>query len=163
YRVSENTVARLMAELGLAGRKPRRRRSLTKPGKRPTAPDRVRRQFTAVAPNLLWCGDLTEIVTDEGKLYLATVLDLFSRRLLGYAMSEHHDADVAVAALNMAAANRGGTVDGVIFHSDRGGEYCAEAFKTACRKLGVLQSMGRVGSALDNAAAEAFNSTIKVE
>jgi putative transposase len=163
YRVSENTVARLMAELGLAGRKPKRRRSLTKPGKRPAAPDRVRRQFTAIAPNLLWCGDLTEIVTDEGKLYLATVLDLFSRRLLGYAMSEHHDADVAVAALNMAAANRGGTVEGVIFHSDRGSEFCAEAFTTACGKLGVLQSMGRVGSALDNAAAEAFNSIIKVE
>jgi transposase InsO family protein len=163
YWVSDNTVARLMAELGLAGRKPRRRRSLTKPGKRPSAPDRVRRQFTAVAPNLLWCGDLTEIVTDEGKLYLAAVLDLFSRRLLGYATSEHHDADVAVAALNMAAANRGGTVDGVSFHSDRGSEYCAEAFKTACGKLGVLQSMGRVGSALDNAAAEAFNSIIKVE
>jgi putative transposase len=163
YQVSENTVARLMADLGLAGRKPRRRRSLTKPGKRPTAPDRVRRQFNAVAPNLLWCGDLTEIVTEEGKLYLATVLDLFSRRLLGYAMSQHHDADVAVAALNMAAANRGGTVDGVIFHSDRGSEYTAEAFTTACGKLGVLQSMGRVGSALDNAAAEAFNSIIKVE
>jgi putative transposase len=163
YRVSENTVAKLMAELGLAGRTPRRRRSLTKAGKRPTAPDRVRRQFTAVAPNLLWCGDLTEVDTDEGKLYLATVLDLFSRRLLGYAMSEHHDADLAVATLSMAAVNRGGTIDGVIFHSDRGSEYTADAFKTACDKLGVLQSMGRVGSALDNAAAEAFNSTIKVE
>lgn len=163
WRVGENTVAQLMAELGLAGRKPKRRRSLTKPGKRPTAPDRVRRQFTAVAPNLLWCGDLTVIETDEGKLYLATVLDLFSRRMLGYAMSEHHDADLAVAALRMAAASRGGNVDGVIFHSDRGSEYTAQAFETACRKLGVLQSMGRVGSALDNAAAEAFNSTIKVE
>jgi len=163
YRVSENTVAKLMAELGLAGRKPKRRRNLTKAGKRPAAPDRVRRQFTAVAPNLLWCGDLTEVETDEGKLYLATVLDLFSRRLLGYAMSEHHDAALAVAALNMAAANRGGDIDGVIFHSDRGSEYTAEAFEIACDKLGVLQSMGRVGSALDNAAAEAFNSTIKVE
>jgi transposase InsO family protein len=163
YRVSENTVARLMVDLGLAGRTPRRRRSLTKPGKRLTAPDRVRRQFTAVAPDLLWCGDLTEVDTDEGKLYLATVLDLFSRRLLGYAMSERHDADLAVATLSMAAANRGGSIDGVIFHSDRGSEYTAEAFRAACGTLGVLQSMGRVGSALDNAAAEAFNSTIKVE
>lgn len=111
-------------------------------------------------PNALWCGDLTEIVTDEGTLYLATVLDLFSRRSLGYAMSEHHDADVAIAALNMAAANRGGTVEGVIFHSDRGSEYCADAF--ACRTLGVVQSMSRVGSAMDN-AAEAFNSILKVE
>jgi putative transposase len=163
WQVSENTVAALMAELGLAGRNPKRRRNLTKPGKRPAAPDRVRRQFTAVAPNLLWCGDLTEIDTDEGKLYLATVLDLFSRRMLGYAMSEHHDADLAKASLSMAAAVRGGDIDGVIFHSDRGSEYTAETFGVACRRLGVLQSMGRVGSALDNAAAEAFNSTIKVE
>jgi putative transposase len=163
WQVSENTVAKLMAELGLAGRKPKRRRSLTRQGKRKAAPDRVRRQFTAVAPNLLWCGDLTEVDIDEGKLYLATVLDLFSRRLLGYAMSEHHDADLAVASLRMAAATRGGDVDGVIFHSDRGSEYTAEAYEAACRRLGVHQSMGRVGCALDNAAAEAFNSTIKVE
>jgi transposase InsO family protein len=163
WRVSVNTVAKLMAELGLAGRKPKRRRSLTRPGKRPAAPDRVRRQFTAVAPNVLWCGDLTEVDTDEGKLYLATVLDLFSRRMLGYAMSAHHDADLAVASLSMAAANRGGTVDGVIFHSDRGSEYSAQAYEAACRRLGVLQSMGRVGSALANAVSEAFNSTIKVE
>lgn len=162
YQVSENTVAKLMAALGLAGRKPRRRRSLTKPGKRPVAPDLVRRKFTAVAPNVLWCGDLTEIETEEGKLYLATVLDLFSRRLLGYAMSEHHDAALARASLQMAVASRG-DVEGVIFHSDRGSEYSADIYARACRKLGVIQSMGRVGSALDNAAAEAFNSIIKVE
>jgi transposase InsO family protein len=163
WRVGENTVAKLMAELGLAGRKPKRRRSLTKQGKRPAAPDRVRRQFSAVAPNLLWCGDMTEIDTGEGKLYLATVLDLFSRRMLGYAMSEHHDVELVKASLSMAAASRAGNVDGVIFHSDRGSEYTAQTFESVCRRLGVLQSMGRVGSALDNAAAEAFNSTIKVE
>jgi putative transposase len=163
WRVGENTVARRMAALGLAGRPPKRRRSLTRQGKRAAAPDRVRRQFTAPAPDVLWCGDMTEIVTDQGKLYLATVIDLFSRRLLGYAMSARHDAELVEASLNMAAATRGGTVDGVIFHSDRGSEYTSEAFETACRRLGVLQSMGRVGSALDNAAAEAFNSTIKVE
>jgi putative transposase len=163
YRVSENTVAKLMAQLGLAGRRPRRRpRHLTKQGRRPAAPDLVRRKFTAVAPNVLWCGDLTEIDTEEGKLYLATVLDLFSRRLLGYAMSGSHDAALARASLQMAVANRG-DVDGVIFHSDRGSEYTADMYAKACRKLGVIQSMGRVGSALDNAAAEAFNSIIKVE
>lgn len=164
WQVSENTVAKLMAELGLAGRAPKRRpKHLTKQGKRPAAPDLVNRNFSAVAPNLLWCGDLTEIDTDEGKLYLASVLDLFSRRLLGYAMSEHHDAPLACAALAMAAATRGGNIEGVIFHSDRGSEYTAELYATACRRLGVVQSMGRVGSALDNAAAEAFNSIIKVE
>jgi putative transposase len=163
WQVSVNTVAALMAELGLAGRRPKRRRGLTRQGKRPAAPDRVRRKFTAPAPDVLWCGDLTEIVTDEGKLYLATVLDLYSRRMLGYAMSERHDADLAVASLRMAAATRGGDVEGVIFHNDRGSEYTAESFGQACAALGVLQSMGRVGSALDNAAAEAFNSIVKVE
>ncbi|MGN9913929.1 IS3 family transposase [Phytohabitans sp. LJ34] len=163
WRVGENTVARRMAALGLAGRAPKRRRNLTKQGKRSAAPDRVHRKFGAPAPDVLWCGDMTEIVTDEGKLYLATVIDLFSRRLLGYAMGAHHDADLVVASLNMAAATRGGGVEGVIFHSDRGSEYTSEAYETACGRLGVLQSMGRVGSALDNAAAEAFNSTIKVE
>jgi putative transposase len=104
WRVGENTVARLMAEFGRAGRKPKRRRNLTRQGKRPVAPDRVNRKFGAPAPDVLWCGDMTEIVTDQGKLYLATVIDLFSRRLLGYAMSEHHDAELIVASLNMAAA-----------------------------------------------------------
>jgi hypothetical protein len=106
---------------------------------------------------------MTEIGTDQGKLFLATVIDLFSRRLLGYAMSDHHDADLVVASLRMAATTRAGTVDGMIFHSDRGSEGGFQAYETACRRLGVLQSMGRVGSALDNAAAESFNSTVKVE
>ncbi|GIH46159.1 Transposase InsO and inactivated derivatives [Microbispora rosea] len=163
WRVSKNTVATRMAELGLAGRPPKRRRSLTRQGKRPAAPDLVRRKFTAIAPDLLWCGDVTEIDTGEGKLYLATVEDLFSRRLLGYAMSEHHDAALTVASLQMAVATRGGDVDGVIFHSDRGSEYTAARYQAECARHGVVQSMGRVGCALDNAAAEAFNSTLKVE
>lgn len=88
---------------------------------------------------------------------------MFSRRLLGYAMGAHHDADLVVAALNMAAATRGGDVRGVIFHSDRGSEYTSRKFARACRKLGVTQSMGRVGSCFDNAVSEAFNSVLKVE
>jgi transposase InsO family protein len=163
WRVSENTVAKRMAELGLAGRKPKKPRSLTRQGKRPVAPDLVGRKFTAVAPDVLWVGDGTMIITDEGPLYLATVEDLFSRRLLGFAMSEHHDAALTVASLQMAVATRGGDVEGVIFHSDRGSEYTAAKFAAACRHHGVVQSMGRVGCALDNAAAEALNSTLKVE
>ncbi|MDJ0346761.1 DDE-type integrase/transposase/recombinase [Streptomyces sp. H10-C2] len=121
WQVSVNTVAEVMADLGLQGRKPpRRRRSLTRPGKRRAAPDLVHRRFDAVAPDVLWAGDVTEIETGEGKLCLATVLDLFSRRLLGYAMGTHHDAALVGASLKMAAATRGGQVDGVIFHSDRG-------------------------------------------
>jgi transposase InsO family protein len=163
WRVSVNTVARLMAELGLAGRKIRRRRGLTRPGRRPAFADFVRRDFSATAPDQVWAGDMTEIVTSEGKLYLATVIDLFSRRLLGYAMGERHDAELVVASLHMAAATRGGDVRGVIFHSDRGSEYQSRRFRRACRRLGVTQSMGRVGSCFDNAVSEAFNSVLKVE
>ncbi|MGI5515786.1 IS3 family transposase [Streptomyces sp. CA-106131] len=91
------------------------------------------------------------------------MIDLFSRRLLGYAMSAHHDAELVVASLHMAAATRGGDVKGVIFHSDRGSEYVSRRFKRTCRRLGVTQSMGRVGSCFDNAVSEAFNSVLKVE
>lgn len=163
WRVSVNTVAQVMAELGLIARVVRHRRCLTRQGSRPAAADLVQRDFTAAKPDRVWVGDMTEIVTGEGKLYLATVIDLFSRRLLGYAMDAHHDAGLVVAALNMAAATRGGEVEGVIFHSDRGSEYTSGRFARACRRLGVVQSMGRVGSCFDNAVSEAFNSVLKVE
>lgn len=104
---------------------------------------------------------MTEIETGEGKHYLATVIDLFSHRLLGYAMGERHDAELVVASLNMAAATRGGDVRGVIMHTDRGSEYCSRRFKRACRRLGIVQSMGRVGSCFDNAVSEAFNSKVE--
>jgi transposase InsO family protein len=165
WKVSTTTVAASMARQGLVGRPTRRRRrSLTRPDKaaRPI-PDLVKRDFTAPAINLKWCGDLTEIPTDEGKLYLAHVEDLASRRIPGFAMSEHHDGPLAVAAVRMAVAVRGGDVTGVIFHSDHGGEYTAELFEKACRRLGVTQSMGPVGSCFDNAASESFNSTLEFE
>jgi putative transposase len=166
WRVSVNTVAAVMAAHGWAGRKPPRRRSLTRQGRRPAAPDLVGRRFIANRPDQLWCGDVTYIDTGEGWLYLASVLDLCSRRLLGYAMADTHDAGLTEAALRMAVTTRTGegrTTRGVVFHSDRGSEYTAATFEVACQRLDVIQSMGRVGSALDNAAAEAVNSTIKVE
>jgi transposase InsO family protein len=163
--VSKKTVAASMVRQGLAGRSPKRKRcSLTRPDQAAAPiPDLVRRDFTATEINQRWCGDLTEILTDEGKLYLATVEDLASRRLPGFAMSEHHDAPLAKAARYTAVAVRGGDVDGVIFHTDKGGEYTGDGFAQACDALGVTQSMGRVGSALDNAAAESFNSTLEHE
>ncbi|MET8798753.1 IS3 family transposase [Nocardia sp. NPDC004568] len=165
WAVSDNTIAQVMADNGWVARRVKRPRSTTRQGKRPAAPDLVRPQFTAVAQDVLWCGDVTEIPTAEGKLYLATVEDRFSGRLLGYATSAHHDAELACAALRMAATTRGGfdAVDGVIFHSDRGSEYTAAATNALCRSLGVVQSMGRAGSALDNSPAESFNSLLKVE
>jgi putative transposase len=165
WKVSVNTVAASMARQGLQGRSPKRkRRCLTRPDKA-AAPiaDLVGRDFSTGPVDQRWCGDLTEVPTDEGKLYLATVLDLGSRRLPGFAMSEHHDSALAKAALCMAAAVRGGDVAGVIFHTDKGGEYVGDLFARACGSLGVTRSMGRVGSALDNAAAESFNSTLEHE
>ena len=151
WKVSVNTVAASMARQGLQGRSPKRkRRSLTRPDKAAAPiPDLIGRDFSAEAVDKRWCGDLTEIPTDGGKLYLATVLDLASRRLPGFAMGEHHDAPLARAALCMAAAVRGGGVGGVVFHSDKGGEYTGNVFADACAGLGTIQSMGRVGSALD--------------
>jgi transposase InsO family protein len=165
WRVSKNTVATLMGEQGLVARKKRRRRSLTTPDRSARkAPDALRRDFTAPArPNTRWVGDLTEIPTDQGKFHLAAVLDLHSRRLVGFAMGVHHDAALARAALCTAIAIRGGSVAGVVFHSDQGGEYTGRLFTQACRSAGVTQSMGRTGSALDNAVAESFNSTLEFE
>jgi len=165
WKVSINTVAGSMARQGLAGRTPKRKRkSLTRPDKAADpVPDLVKRDFNAEAVDQKWCGDLTEIPTGEGKLYLAIVEDLASRRVPGFAIGAHHDAALAKAALLMAAAVRGGDVTGVIFHSDKGGEYTGDLFYQACTALGVAQSMGRVACALDNAVAESFNSTLEWE
>jgi putative transposase len=164
WRVSEKTVAKSMARQQLIARSKKRRKGLTRPDKRKRPfPDLVQRDFTAPAPNVKWCGDMTEIPTDEGKLYLATALDLFSRRLLGYATSAHPDAVLAGQAIKMAVAARGGHVAGVIFHTDRGSTYTADDFTGLCAKLKITQSMGRVGSCFDNAAAESFFSTLEWE
>jgi putative transposase len=164
WRVSENTVAQVMRELGLAARRKKRRKSTTRPGKgRWRAPDLVRRDFPAAQINRKWYGDGTEIPTDEGKLHLASVLDIGSRRVLGFALREHHDAQLAYGALAMAVTVRGGTVPGVILHTDQGSEYTAKAFRQACERLSVRQSMGRPGSALDNAVIESWHSTLEFE
>ena len=162
WKVAKKSVA---ASMRLQGRSPKRkRRCLTRTDKAAEPiPDLVRRDFGAPGIDLKWCGDLTEIPTLEGKLYLAIVLDLGSRRVPGFGISEHHDSAVARAGLVMASATRGGDVDGVVFHSDKGGEYHGDIFVEACDALGVTRSMGRVGSALDNAAAESFNSTLEWE
>ena len=107
--------------------------------------------------------DRTEIPNEEGRFYLASVLDLHSRRCVGFALDTCHDAVLACAALRVAIAVRGGAVTGGGVHTDQGGEYTGDLFATACRRAGVTQSMGRTGSALDNAAAESFNSTLEFE
>jgi len=164
WRVSENTVAALMREQGLAARSRHRRRGTTRPGKgRWRAPDLVKRDFPAKEVNKKWYGDGTEIPTGQGKLYLASVLDMASRRVLGFALGEHHDAQLAYGALAMAVAVRGGQAPGVIFHTDQGSEYTAGVIRAACQRLGICQSMGRPGSALDNAVIESWHSTLEFE
>ena len=164
WRVSENTVAKLMAEQGLAARSKRRRKSTTRPGRgRWRAPDLVKRQFPATRLNCKWYGDGTEIPTDEGKLHLVSVMEAASRRILGFTLSEHHDAAAAYGALAMAVTVRGGQVPGVIMHTDQGSEYTARAFQGACQRLSIAQSMGRPGSALDNAVIESWHSTLEFE
>jgi len=164
WRVSENTVAALMREQHLAARRKKKRKSTTRPGKgRWRAPDLVKRDFPAAQINRKWYGDGTEIPTGEGKLYLASVLDMASRRILGFALGEHHDAQLAYGALAMAVAVRGGQAAGVVFHTDQGSEYTAGMVRSACARLGIRQSMGRPGSALDNAVIESWHSTLEFE
>jgi putative transposase len=162
WRVSENTVAQLMAEQNLAARPERRRKSTTRPGRgRWRAPDLVKRQFPAARLNQKWYGDGTEIPTGQGKLHLVSVMEAASRRILGFTLGERHDAQLAYGALAMALTVRGGQAPGVIMHTDQGSEYTAKAFRAACQRLGVQQSMGRPGSALDNAVIESWHSTLE--
>jgi len=166
WTVGKNTVADSMRRQGLFGRKPKRSKGLTRQDRAAAKfPDLLNRDFSAPAPNLKWCGDITEIPTGEGKLYLATVIDLYSRRLLACPISEHPNAELATDAIKIAAASRGGrdAIENVIFHTDRGSTYTATSFTALCARLGVRQSMGRVGSCFDNAAAEAFFSTLEHE
>jgi putative transposase len=150
WRVSEKTVAAIMREQHLVARAKKRRKHTTGQGKaRWRAPDLVGRDFPASAVNQKWYGDGTEIVTDEGKLFLDSVLDMGSRRLVGFAMGSHHDAELAHAALAMAVAIRGGkdAIAGVIMHTDQGSEYTARIFRTACDRDGhqTVDGPGRVG------------------
>lgn len=174
--VTEKTVADSMRRQGLIARRIKRRNGLTRQDKTaPKFPDLLRRDFTAERPNARWVGDMTEIPTGPDgkgpKLFLATVIDLYSRRLLGAATGLHADAELACAAITMAVAARGGKdaiwreeeAERVIFHTDRGSTYTANSFTRLCRKMGIRQSMGRVGSCYDNAAAEAFFSSLEWE
>ena len=164
WAVSKNTVAAVMREQGLAARRKKKRKATTRAGKgRWRAPDLVKRDFPAQQVNVKWYGDGTEIPTGEGRLHLASVLDVASRRVLGFALSEHHDAELAYGALAMAVAVRGGQVPGVIMHTGQGSEYTARLFRAACDRLAISQSMGRPGSALDNAVIESWHSTVEFE
>jgi len=164
HEVGRKRVARLMKAAGLRGRRPPRWIRTTTPEPPPPAiGDRVHGQFEALAPNVLWVGDITYIRTWEGWLYLATVIDVCSRRVIGFSLAGHMRASLVCDALKMAVATRGGAVAGVIFHSDRGSQYTSAEFRALCDAHGVRQSMGKTGVCWDNALAESFFATYKLE
>ncbi|MGH8896787.1 MAG: IS3 family transposase [Egibacteraceae bacterium] len=164
-KTNHKRVERLMRAHDVVGHRPRRPRSLTKQDeKAPPAPDLVGRLFDPDHIDVIWCGDITYVPTDEGWLYLATTLDLASRRLLGWSMDDHMRAELVTSALEAAVAFRGRTrMNDTIFHSDRGSQYTSNDFAETCDKLGIRRSMGRTGTCLDNAVAESFFATLKVE
>ncbi|HZD22633.1 MAG TPA: IS3 family transposase [Acidimicrobiia bacterium] len=164
YRVSRKRIARIMRQNGWAGVSGRRRVRTTIVDKTAVASsDLVARDFNPDAPDLTWTGDITYIPTGEGWLYLSTVLDLYSRRVIGWGLADHLRTGLVSTALNMAVATRGGAVDGVIFHSDRGCQYTSGEYRELCSELGVTQSMGATGICFDNSPSEAFFASLKKE
>jgi len=161
--VARKRVARLMRAAGLAGVSRRRRPKTTvrTQGARP-APDLVARDFHAEAPDKLWVADITYVPTATGFLYLAIVLDAFSRRVVGWAMETHLAAALVLQALDMALARRR-PKGKPIHHSDQGSQYTSIDFGARCRKFGVRPSMGSVGDCYDNAMAESFFATLECE
>ena len=163
-RVGRKRVARLMRELGIQG--VTRRRFKTGTTKRDAdakpAPDLVNRDFSAGGPNRLWVADITQVPTGAGWLYLAVVLDAWSRRIVGWAMATHMRVELVNGALDMAVRHRQ-PKGGAVHHSDRGSQYTSLAFGKLCREAGIAKSMGSVGDAYDNAMCESFFATLECE
>jgi putative transposase len=161
-RVGRKRVARLMRRASLKGVQKRRFRCTTRPGAPERyAPDLVQRRFIADWPDELWLADVTYVPTEEGWLYLAAVLDVFSRMVVGWAMEARLNSQLVLTALQMGYAQRCPTA--VIHHSDHGSEYTAVAFSTRCRELGITRSMGSIGDCFDNAMMESFFSSLEAE
>ena len=163
-RVSRKRVARLMRELGIKGVTRRRFKTGTTERDPDAAPaqDLVKRDFSAQGPDRLWVADITQVPTGAGWLYLAVVLDAWSRRIVGWAMATHMRAELVKDALDMAVRRRQ-PEGGVVHHSDRGSQYTSLGFGKLCREAGIAKSMGSVGDAYDNAMAESFFATLECE
>lgn len=162
-RCGRHRVARLRRQHGLLAQRVRRFRMIHERHEFvPPAPNRLQRLFVAPAVNRIWAGDLTAIATRAGWLYLAVVLDLYSRRVIGWAMSAKPDQHVALQALHMALAHRHPR-SGLIHHSDQGALYTSVAYQRVLAQRGVISSMSRKGNCLDNAVVESFFSTLKNE
>ena len=162
-KVSRRRVARLMRRLQRQGRQYRRYVVTTKPGKRlPHMPDLLQRQFTADQPNKVWVSDITYIRTSQGWLYLAAILDLFSRRVVGWSMAPTLSQELSLTALRMALTARR-PLPGLIHHSDRGSQYTSHDYQLLLQAHQVQPSLGHVGSCFDNAAMESFFGSLKTE
>ncbi|CAM4022797.1 Transposase [Nocardiopsis rhodophaea] len=164
HRVNHKRVERLMRAAGLQGIHLRRkvRTTVPEPSDQPV-PDLLGRDFTATGPNTRYVGDITYLPMEGGRFcYLASVIDLYSRRVVGWSIAEHMRTSLVVDALAAARRERG-SLAGAVFHSDHGAQYTSKEFAAACEEAGVARSMGAVGSSADNAAAEAFNATLKRE
>jgi transposase InsO family protein len=163
--VNHKRIERMMRAAGVIGIHLRRQRKTTVAD--PTAvpaPDLLARDFTAERPDTRWVGDITYLRAGSSWLYLATVVDLYSRRLVGWSLADHLRAGLVCDALTAAVATRGGTgVDGVVFHADHGTQYTSAVFAEVCATHKVVQSMGTIGDSLDNAVAESFFATLKRE
>lgn len=163
-RVNRKRVARVMRVAGIRGyvKKRKVRTTIPEPSGQ-KVPDLLKRDFTAEAPNQRYVGDITYLPLGDGtNLYLATVIDCYSRRLAGWAVADHMRTELVEDALKAAAATRG-SLAGAVFHSDHGSVYTSKDYAKLCKKLGVTQSMGAIGSSADNALAESFNATLKRE
>jgi putative transposase len=163
-RVGRKRVARLMRDLGLQGvsRRGKRVRTTVADERQPPAPDLVERRFVAERPNQLWLADVTYVPTLEGYLFLGVVIDMFSRKIVGWSMRDDLKAELVVDALAMAVTRRRPPA-GLVHHSDRGSQYTSLAFGRTLRESGLIASMGSRGDAFDNAACESVISTLKVE
>lgn len=162
--INRKRVTRLMRGHRIVGRHLRRGRRTTIPDPQASAvPDLIGRDFTADTLDSRWCDDITYIPVGSSWLYLATVIDICSRRVVGWSIAEHMRTESVTDALAMAVLARGGSVDGVIFRSDRGAQYTSAEFATFCAAHGIQLSRGRVGSSYDNALAESFFQSLKHE
>ena len=159
---SRKRVARLLRLAGLQGCHRRKGPAAPRTPGLPLAPDLVQRQFTAAAPDRLWVADITYVPTWAGFLYLAVVLDVHSRRVVGWAMADHLRSELVIEAVDMAVWRRRPT-EGVIHHSDQGSQYTSLAFGRRLREAGLLVSMGSRGDCFDNAAVESFFATLECE
>lgn len=164
HTVNRKRVARLMRKHGIAGRHLRKKKRTTIPDRlAPPVADLVQRDFTASTLDEKWCGDITYVQVGAAWLYVACVIDIRSRRVLGWSMAPHMRAELVIDALQAAVVTRGGDVTGVIFHADRGSQYTSAAFAQVCDLHGIRRSMGQVGSSYDNALAESFWQGMKRE